>query len=229
MPGRTWGPSPDASPLATLSPGGVRLDQWRGLDAPGPLRRPAELGGPDRFPGAPVPRSRPSAQPPAAVTALPRRLSSSSGSSCRLIKRVQGPCLWPRPPSLGTPCPPGPPASPEGRALGPWVGPWVPPGTFHQVESLLCGAELTLLPPEPQPVPHTTQPPRITRQILYCSAEMLTNTENRPAWSRTQAQHWRGGEVGLVLRRKDCSQAAGGLVLCSMVTPAEVGLQGPLL
>ena len=68
---RTWGPAPGVLPHGPyLSPGGVWLDQWCGSDAAGPLWGPAELRGPDRSAGAPVPRSCPPAQPPATVTGL---------------------------------------------------------------------------------------------------------------------------------------------------------------
>lgn len=66
-------------------------------------------------------------------------------------------------------------------------------------------------------------------QMLYCSAEMLTNTESHPAWiPHPQPRAGRGQGGRLIIRRKGCGQAAGGLILCSSApTPSEAGPQGP--
>ena len=64
----------------------------------------------------------------------------------------------------------------------------------------------------PSPISHTTWLPKHILQMLYCSVEMLTNTENRPAQA---GQPWpsvgqRSRGVGLVLRREGLRPDSGG-------------------
>lgn len=127
------------------------------------------------------------------------------------------------PPSLETPCPPMPPASPQSSSGGgrvgtwrSWVGPWVPPGTFNKVEILLSEEDLALLPHIAQPgglhnldsqdlASYPIYPAQCPPQpglpntyskcfiVLLRHLQILKITQPGPA---TMAQCWEGGQEG---------------------------------
>ena len=175
---RTWGPAPGVLPHGPyLSPGGVWLDQWCGSDAAGPLWGLAELRGPDRSAGAPVPHRGPPAQPPATVTGLqvpiwlqllpiqPPHVSLPSAPRSFIPGKLTPLSLSPPPAQSLVITEWG-----QGKDLGAMVGPWVPPETFNRLEMLHHGSDLVSFPTNPNSMLLTRPPKHI---VQHCFIVLL--------------------------------------------------------
>lgn len=204
-----WGPTP----RRRASAGRVWLDQWSGPDAAGPLRRPAELGDPGSLPGAWLPPRCPSAWPPAQLSAAvtPSAFTPSpspSGCSLNLCMSSYLACLFPLEALM-----PLHTSSPQpvlvtvewgqGRDLEALAWALDPSWKFIKGKILSCGDDLAFLLHVSRPQTHTSWPPKHILQMLYCSSEMLTNTEKHPAQAQQpRPSAGRDREAGLVLRRE---------------------------